>query len=152
MPKKQQEIGAWGERIAAEYLLVNGYTIRERNYRPNKRHEIDLIAQKGETMVFVEVKVRNENSEDPVLAVDDKKIRHIVLASDTYLHNQDRFYDPRYDIIAITGNEHKYKLEHYPGAFIPPLFSGKALSSQVRSGTASMSITPTKALRSTKTK
>lgn len=133
MPKLQQEIGKWGEDIAVEHLIKEGYTIRERNYRPGRCHEIDIIAQKADIMVFVEVKVRNiESGDDPVDAVDEKKIRHIVLAADGYLHKQDYTYQPRFDIIAITRNGMDYTLRHLDGAFIPPLFSGKALSSQVK--------------------
>lgn len=133
MPKLQQEIGKWGEDIATEHLIKEGYTIRERNYRPGRRHEIDIIAQKGDLMVFVEVKVRDADSgDDPVDAVDEKKIRHIVLAADSYLHKQEYTYQPRFDIIAITRNVADYDLRHLDGAFIPPLFSGKALSSQVK--------------------
>ena len=59
MPIKRNKkaIGAEGERVAAEFLLGKGYNLLERNYR-NRLGELDIIADKGDTLVFVEVKTR----------------------------------------------------------------------------------------------
>src|SRR2546422_8060575 len=50
-------LGEEGERAAARFLEARGYRILERNYR-TRRGEIDLIAEDGRILVFVEVKVR----------------------------------------------------------------------------------------------
>src|SRR5438876_11445110 len=50
-------LGEEGERAAARFLEARGYRILERNYR-TRRGEIDLIAEDGRVLVFVEVKVR----------------------------------------------------------------------------------------------
>src|SRR2546428_12590063 len=50
-------LGEEGERAAARFLEARGYRILERNYR-TRRGEIDLIAEDGRMLVFVEVKVR----------------------------------------------------------------------------------------------
>src|SRR5437879_12187458 len=50
-------LGAEGERVASRFLEARGYRILERNYR-TRRGEIDLIAEDGRILVFVEVKVR----------------------------------------------------------------------------------------------
>src|SRR2546427_10569892 len=50
-------LGKEGERVAAQFLEARGYRILERNYR-TRRGEIDLIAEDGRILVFVEVKVR----------------------------------------------------------------------------------------------
>ena len=46
-----------GESAVCRYLMQQGYTIRKRNYRI-RGGEIDIIAQKGEILAFVEVKTR----------------------------------------------------------------------------------------------
>ena len=50
-----KDIGMLGEKLAAEYLRRNGFTIEDRNYA-KKTGEIDIVAKKGNTMHFVEVK------------------------------------------------------------------------------------------------
>lgn len=50
-------LGRLGERMAAEYLSRKGFKIIEMNFR-NRCGELDIVAQEGETMVFVEVKTR----------------------------------------------------------------------------------------------
>src|SRR5512136_3123638 len=50
----RKETGAIAENIAADYLSKRGYKIRERNYR-TREGEIDIIAEKDGTLVFVEV-------------------------------------------------------------------------------------------------
>ena len=53
----RKQLGNWGESVAAHHLEAKGYTIVARNWRC--RHgEIDLVAQAGEELVFVEVKTR----------------------------------------------------------------------------------------------
>ncbi len=49
--------GLLGEHTSVEYLRSKGYGILERNYS-TKFGEIDVIAEKGETVVFVEIKAR----------------------------------------------------------------------------------------------
>jgi putative endonuclease len=49
--------GSYGESLAKRYLETQGYRILEKNFR-NKLGEIDLIAQDGKTICFVEVKTR----------------------------------------------------------------------------------------------
>ena len=53
--------GRFGEDAAAQYLTDNGYTIKGRNVRFG-RHELDIIAEDDEYIVFVEVKTRTEAS------------------------------------------------------------------------------------------
>lgn len=115
----------WGkeaEDIAAAFLLSRGYTVRERNWRPKNTHlEVDIIAQSGQEIIFVEVKARSADGIDPIDAVDDKKIRKIVRAADIYLRSQPHDYLYRFDIITVSGNPDDYELDHIPDAFLPPL-------------------------------
>ena len=71
------ELGKWGEEVAADYLLRQGYTIMERDWKSGHR-DLDIIALDGDTVVFVEVKTRsNRMFTEPETAVDYQKIRHL---------------------------------------------------------------------------
>ena len=56
MAVNKRATGADKEQLAARYLVDNGYTVLERNFR-NKTGEIDIIAKKDNYIVFVEVKL-----------------------------------------------------------------------------------------------
>ncbi len=56
-PDAKRGLGRLGERLAAEKLLSHGYRILERNFRC-RCGEIDLVAEDGQDLVFVEVKTR----------------------------------------------------------------------------------------------
>lgn len=109
------------ERLATEHLIVEGYTIRERNWRAGHL-EVDIIAQLGNTIVFVEVKSRSGRHRDPLDAIDSKKIRNLMRAADRYLKMQEDFFDARFDVITIVGTAHDRKLDHIPDAFVLPLW------------------------------
>jgi putative endonuclease len=57
MTRKSQSLGKTGEKLAESYLQTRGYTIIVHNYRL-RLGEIDIIADDGGTLVFVEVKTR----------------------------------------------------------------------------------------------
>lgn len=115
--------GAFAEDRAAEYLRKQGYTILERNLKFNKI-EIDIVAQKDQVIVFVEVKARSGEYQNPVDAVDKKKRARITAGADIYLRSLDQLYQYRFDIITLKGNQQDYTLEHYEDAFMPSLRSG----------------------------
>ena len=52
------ELGKEGELLAANHLQSEGYVIRHRNWRCGHK-ELDIVAEKDGTLVFVEVKTRN---------------------------------------------------------------------------------------------
>ena len=57
MNERTQRLGAAGERIASRYLEQHGYEVVDKNIR-RREGEIDLGALDGETLVFIEVKLR----------------------------------------------------------------------------------------------
>ena len=57
MTPSRRELGDLGERLAVQHLLAKGYRIRERNFRV-REGEIDIIAQYGDLLAFVEVRCR----------------------------------------------------------------------------------------------
>lgn len=111
-------LGKWGETIAVEYLITQGYAIVETNWHVG-HYEIDVIATKGNRMIFVEVKTRTAGEYDPLEAVDQRKKNHMVRSADTYLRAKDLPYEAQFDIVTIVGDQHSYTLEHIPDAFLP---------------------------------
>ena len=124
---KKVEALKWGkqaENIVCEYLISKGYTIRERNWRPStSRSEIDLIAQLGDTLIFVEVKARSDRDVDPAEAMTAEKIKNVVRGANSYLMAQDYDYFYRFDVAAVSGNADDYSLSYIEDAFLPPLRS-----------------------------
>lgn len=122
---KRAEAREWGmqaENIVCEYLISKGYTIRERNWRPyTSKSEIDLIAQQGETLVFIEVKARSDMQIDPVDAITPEKVRNVVRGANAYLCLQEHDYFYRFDVASVNGTADDYVLDYIEDAFIPPL-------------------------------
>ena len=118
---RHNEIGAWGEEMARDYLRRNGYTVFDSNTRVGHK-EIDIIATKDNIIAFIEVKTRSTAFKDPADAVDAKKIRRIAKAADSFMQTFDIKHEPQFDIITIIGTpQSEFKLTHYPDAFMPPL-------------------------------
>jgi putative endonuclease len=113
-------IGSLAEEIAACFLRMRGYSVLERNYR-FLRKEIDVVAEKGGRLVFVEVKFRGSVARGlPREAVDARKMRHIVLAARGYLSERRRESSPcRFDVIEVRLGRGGTALvvEHVAGAF-----------------------------------
>lgn len=119
---QHNDLGRWGEAAAADYLSQNGYAIVERNARIG-RTEVDIIAMKGDSIMFVEVKTRSTHFKDPVDAITPDKIRRLTRAADTYVRTMNIPHRPQFDVIAIVGTKSKFELVHYPDAFLPALIS-----------------------------
>ena len=83
--QNEKELGQQGERVAEDYLVRQGYRILERNYRC--RHgEIDLIVEKKEKILFVEVKTRQSmESVSPLELISRTKQRHISKTAQYYI-------------------------------------------------------------------
>ncbi len=98
----KKRIGSYGERVAANYLLGKGYTILETNWHC-ARGELDVIAQDGELLVFVEVKTRrSKTTEDALISITPRKREKLIHSAHMYiaeagLDNRDW----RIDVIAV---------------------------------------------------
>ena len=115
------QLGKEGEDAACLFLQKEGYTLLERNWRFG-RHEIDIIADNDEFIVFVEVKTRSSSQwGNPEDFVSKTQIKRIVDAADFYLREKDISKDARFDIISIIPKNGKFEIEHIDDAFMPPL-------------------------------
>jgi len=102
MTAERLRLGAEGERAAERCVRRHGYTIVTRNYRC-AFGEVDLIALDGRTVVFIEVKTRNDASVDTAFdAVDPRKQRQIARVAEHFLSAQ-RLHerDVRFDVVGV---------------------------------------------------
>ena len=116
-------LGAWGEATAAEYLRRKHYKIGAVNYRC-RVGEIDLIAQKGRELAFVEVKLRrNANFAEPREQVTAAKQRRILLAARHFLaqHPESGEHYCRFDVAEVYAPDGvqtaKPEIRYYEHAF-----------------------------------
>lgn len=80
------EIGRDGEAAAAAFLVAQGYRVLNRNYRCARVGEIDLVAEEGDTLVFVEVKTRrSQRYGTGAEAVNRKKQTQLVRLAHWYM-------------------------------------------------------------------
>jgi putative endonuclease len=110
--RRAERYGRAGEALAAIILRLKGYTILARDLR-TPVGEIDLIARRGGTLAFVEVKARREASEE-VLTLRQR--RRIVRAAEMFLARRPELatLDVRFDVMLI--GRHRWP-RHLPAAF-----------------------------------
>lgn len=97
------ELGKWGEEIAANYLATKGYHIQERDWHSGHR-DLDIIAWDGDTLVIVEVKTRRNNLfMEPEQAIDYRKRTSLLTASNHYVKSHRLNCNVRFDIISVIG-------------------------------------------------
>jgi len=111
--------GIKGEELVEKYLSQQGYKIIERNFR-SQQGEIDLVAQVGEFLVFVEVKNYSYRSlAKPAAVIRKSKKESIIHAARYYLYkNRIKNVNGRFDVVTIyRGIDGSRKIEHYRNAF-----------------------------------
>ena len=109
-------VGRWGENVACDYLSKHKYKIIDRNFTC-RFGEIDVVAWDGETVVFVEVKARKDDSFGmPREAVNWRKQQTIVQCANYWLYKNKQTGVPvRFDVVEILGD----KVTHIVDAFRP---------------------------------
>lgn len=114
---KHNEFGKEGEKIAVDHLIKNGYVIKYKNYR-YLQAEIDIIAQKKDMLIIVEVRSRSSDFLEHIAeTVTPKKIKLLVMAANHYVTDNDLDVDVRFDIITILKNKSRFELDHLEDAF-----------------------------------
>ncbi|MDP2657477.1 MAG: YraN family protein [Candidatus Deferrimicrobium sp.] len=118
-PEARKAQGDAAEERARRHLEGAGFTIVERNFR-TRVGEIDIVARKGDVLVFVEVRSREDaDFGTPEESVTPAKRRRIVSAARQYLSSvpPSSWREARFDVIAIEGSGAAGVLRHYPAAF-----------------------------------
>jgi len=114
---RHNDLGKKGEDLAADFLLKNGYKIVVRNWH-FKKAEIDIIAQKGDTLVAVEVKTRSTDVfGDPQEFLKPKQKNLLITAMNEYVVSNDLDVEVRFDVIGIIKTPKGFKIEHLEDAF-----------------------------------
>jgi putative endonuclease len=110
-------VGKKGEEIANKFLIDNGFKIRHINWRFRK-NEIDIIAEKNNLLVVVEVKTRtSEYFESPKEAVTINKQKFIIKATEAYIEEFNIDFETRFDIIGVSLLVNETIIEHIEDAF-----------------------------------
>lgn len=104
------EVGRGGEKIIVRFLKKQKYKILETNYR-TAFGEADIIAQKGEYLVFIEVKTRSsELFGSPAEAVDYKKQQRYIKMAEYYIACHEKYSAcyVRFDVAEVLSGEVNY--------------------------------------------
>lgn len=119
MTKATQAVGAYGERLAARYLIESGMAVLDRNWRcPDG--EIDIIARDGDDLVFCEVKTRRGDAYgDPVDAVVPAKAARLRRLAAQWLRTSGvQPAQVRFDVVSVLPQTRgAARVEHLRGAF-----------------------------------
>ncbi len=95
-------LGKWGEDVAVRFLQEKGYVLVATNYRC-RWGEVDIVAQEGDDLVFVEVRTRRGvEFGTPEESITPAKARRLVATAQEFLQEHDLVHaDWRIDLIAI---------------------------------------------------
>lgn len=114
--------GDSAEELAENFLVTEGFTVVDRNYRC-KQGEIDLIVRQGETLHFVEVKGRwSRRRGTPLEQVTKHKMYRLARAAQHYLRNHSALSGLRlyFSVIGIDATHETPRLSWVPDAFEIP--------------------------------
>jgi putative endonuclease len=110
--------GDEAEGLVVEHYERHGWQVRDRNVL-SRRGEVDIVAERGEQLAFVEVRMRATDVwGDPSLTVGRSKQRKVVLAALQYLQRQ-RLLDRaiQFDVASVVGRGRSARVEIIPDAF-----------------------------------
>jgi putative endonuclease len=115
---ERRVMGDAAEVAAVHYLEERGYKVVARNFRC-PYGELDVVAEQGDTLCFVEVRMRSTAAwGDPAHTVSWSKQRRVTRAALHYLFRQggpERMV--RFDVISVVGRGDRAQVEHIPDAF-----------------------------------
>jgi len=99
---KRRDVGVLGEKIAANYLKKQGYRVHETNFRC-REGEIDIIAEKDDCLVFVEVRSRTSNSfGSPAESITPAKVERLIVLGQIYIESHTNLpSSSRIDVVTV---------------------------------------------------
>lgn len=125
---KAQALGALGERIAARWLMRDGWQVVDRRWRSGRR-DLDLVAVRDNVVAFVEVKTRRSTwSGGPVEAVNWRKQRELTRSAQAWMDQRGTLVAPtgavfRFDVVGVVASRERVGIRHVAGAF--PAFAAQ---------------------------
>jgi putative endonuclease len=115
-------LGRAGEAQAARFLEAQGYVLLARNWRI-REGELDIVAQEGDTLAFVEVKsLRTRVYGAGEERIDARKQQRLALLAERFLaaHPELTFHQCRFDVVVIDYTQRPAQIRLYRNAFDPP--------------------------------
>lgn len=114
-------LGRWGEDRAAAFLRDKGFSVTAANWSC-RFGEIDLIAQDGTYLCFVEVKLRKSDAYGTAAAfVDRRKQEKLRITAELYLAQHPTCLQPRFDVVEIYAPQGIHtkepRFQHWEDAF-----------------------------------
>jgi putative endonuclease len=121
MTKARQHLGLLGERIAARWLMRDGWCVVAHRFRSGHR-DIDLVMRRGNEVAFVEVKARRgEQFGSPLEAVHFRKRRELGRSARVWVDRHGaatlRY---RFDVVGVLIIGQAVRVRHIPNAFDLP--------------------------------
>lgn len=99
MSSWNKHLGDYGELLAEQFYLEHGYIILRQNFRYN-RAELDLVVQKCNVVVVVEVKTRSYSLESAAEALNEFKRNQMARAVEGLIEELDAHVEIRFDLVA----------------------------------------------------
>jgi len=113
MNRSRVELGRWGERRVARHYEADGYDVLDQNWQI-RGGELDLVLQRGDEIVFCEVKTRSSDRFGcGAEAVDHRKQRHVRRTAMAWLDVYPMRGSLRFDVATVTGG----RVDVIEGAF-----------------------------------
>ncbi len=106
----KKALGREGEKVARDFLRKQGYKVIRQNYRC-RAGEIDIVAEEGDSLAFVEVKTRRSiHFGLPAEAVSYEKRQHLTRVASGYLtHHAIKEAKCRFDVVSVLMNDYGVK-------------------------------------------
>ncbi len=124
-----KELGSLGEKVALNYLKKRGYKILDQNYSPKfvsgpQRGEIDIVAKKGDTINFIEVKTLVSGGRTSAISPEEKvdyvKQRKLMKMAESWLMEKKISLDSPWQVdvisIQIDSVSKKAKIRYFQNA------------------------------------
>jgi putative endonuclease len=117
--ENKREKGAKGEQFASNFLEKNGYKVIKKNFNFSRFGEIDIVCEKDNLLVFVEVRSKqNPNTPDPINSINFGKQKNFRKAAEGYIYiNKIENKDCRIDVIIVDFTVEPVNLLHLENAF-----------------------------------
>lgn len=115
---QNKQLGNAGEEAVSQFLTKNGFIVQTKNFR-TRAGEVDIIAEKKDTRVFVEVKTRKTIHFELSTVITRKKQLAIIKAALAF--NQQTGWpsskNSRFDVALVTKSGVDFSIKYIPNAF-----------------------------------
>jgi len=115
----KQETGQRAEKLAVDYLLKQGFSIRNTNWRMGHK-EIDIVAEKEGRLHIVEVRsLKSSFFQQPYQSINRVKERNLIAAANAYIRYYRLSMEVQLDVVSIVFDGETHSLEYFPNAIYP---------------------------------